>query len=122
MLIKRCPNLEHLTIDRHSPDAPVDAHGLLRGHWPNLHSLLIGDVVLDWHIGLNPSLGKAEMEDTVLVVETMRSGPSHAGKGRHCRTWRNGCGVQCSDPKVTRRVPYMMMIWVYFLSSLMLYI
>ena len=58
MLIKRCPNLEHLTIDGHSPHAPVDAHGLLRGRWPNLRSLLIGDVVLDWHMGLNPSLGK----------------------------------------------------------------
>jgi hypothetical protein len=30
----------------------------LRGRWPNLRSLLIGDVVLDWHMGLNPSLGK----------------------------------------------------------------
>lgn len=58
MLIKRCPNLEHLTIDGHSPHAPVDAHGLLRGRWPNLRSLFIGDVVLDWHIGLNPALGK----------------------------------------------------------------
>jgi hypothetical protein len=58
MLIKRCPNLEHLSIDGHSPHAPVDAHGLLRGRWPNLRSLLIGDVVLDWHIGLNPALGK----------------------------------------------------------------
>lgn len=58
MLIRRCPNLEHLTIDGHSPHAPVDAHGLLRGRWPNLRSVLIGDVVLDWHIGLNPALGK----------------------------------------------------------------
>lgn len=58
MLIKRCPNLEHLSVDGHSPHAPVDAHGLLRGRWPNLRSLLIGDVVLDWHIGLNPALGK----------------------------------------------------------------
>jgi hypothetical protein len=58
MLIKRCPNLEHLAIDGHSPHAPVDAHGLLRGRWPNLRSLLIGDVVLDWHAGLNPALGK----------------------------------------------------------------
>ena len=58
MLIKRCPNLEHLSIDGRSPHAPVDAHGLLRGRWPNLRSLLIGDVVLDWHIGLNPALGK----------------------------------------------------------------
>jgi hypothetical protein len=59
MLIKRCPNLEHLTIDGHSPHAPVDAHGLLRGRWPNLRSLLIGDVVLDWHVGLNPALGNS---------------------------------------------------------------
>jgi len=58
MLIKRCPSLEHLAIDGHSPHAPVDAHGLLRGRWPNLRSLLIGDVVLDWHVELNPALGK----------------------------------------------------------------
>ncbi|KAI9437466.1 hypothetical protein H4582DRAFT_2111766 [Lactarius indigo] len=45
MLIKRCPNLEHLAIDGHSPHAPVDAHGLVRGRWPKLRSLLIGDVV-----------------------------------------------------------------------------
>jgi hypothetical protein len=56
MLIKRCPNLEHLAIDGHSPHAPVDAHGLLRGRWPNLRSLLIGDVVLDWHTGLLTNL------------------------------------------------------------------
>ncbi|KAI0292701.1 hypothetical protein B0F90DRAFT_224866 [Multifurca ochricompacta] len=59
MLIKRCPNLEHLAIDGHSPHAPVDAHGLVRGRWPKLRSLLIGDVVLDWHVGLNPALGRS---------------------------------------------------------------
>jgi hypothetical protein len=58
MLIKRCPHLERLAIDGHSPHAPVDAHGLLHGRWPNLRSLLIGDVVLDWHAGLNPALEK----------------------------------------------------------------
>ncbi|KAH9957334.1 hypothetical protein BC827DRAFT_1226337, partial [Russula dissimulans] len=62
MLIARCPNLEHLAIDghsRHAPvDAPVDAHGLVRGRWPKLRSLLIGDVVLDWHAELNPALGQ----------------------------------------------------------------
>jgi hypothetical protein len=58
MLIKRCHNLEHLAIDGHSPHAPVDAHGLLRGRWPKLRSLLIGDVVLDWHVGLNPARGR----------------------------------------------------------------
>jgi hypothetical protein len=51
MLIKRCPNLEHLAIDGHSPHAPVDAHGLVHGRWPKLRSLLIGDVVFDWHVG-----------------------------------------------------------------------
>jgi hypothetical protein len=58
MLIKRCPNLEHLAIDGYSPHAPVDAHGLVRGRWPKLRSLLIGDVVLDWHVELNPVLGR----------------------------------------------------------------
>jgi hypothetical protein len=58
MLIKRCPNLEHLAIDGYSPHAPVDAPGLVRGRWPKLRSLLIGDVVLDWHVELNPALGR----------------------------------------------------------------
>jgi|SRR5712671_3268487 len=58
MLIARCPNLEHLAIDGHSPHAPVDAHGLVRGRWPKLRSLLIGDVVLDWHAELNPAVGR----------------------------------------------------------------
>jgi hypothetical protein len=58
MLIKRSPNLEHLAVDGYSPHTPVDAHGLVRGRWPNLRSLLIGDVVLDWHIELNPALGR----------------------------------------------------------------
>ncbi|KAH9168241.1 hypothetical protein EDB89DRAFT_2115384 [Lactarius sanguifluus] len=58
MLINRCPNLEHLAIDGHSPHAPVDAHGLVRGRWPELRSLLIGDVVFDWHVGLNTTLGR----------------------------------------------------------------
>jgi hypothetical protein len=59
MLIEHCLNLEHLAIDEHySPRAPVDAYGLLRGRWPNLRSLLMGDVVLDWHAGLNPASGK----------------------------------------------------------------
>ena len=35
----------------------MDAHGLLRGRWPNLQSLIIS--VLDWHIGLNPALGNS---------------------------------------------------------------
>jgi len=58
MLVKRCPNLEQLAIDGYSPHAPVDAHGLVRGRWPKLRSLLIGDVVLDWHVELNPALGR----------------------------------------------------------------
>ena len=51
MLIKRCPHLESLAIDGHSPHAPVDAHGLVHGRWPHLRTLLLGDVVfdhLDW--------------------------------------------------------------------------
>lgn len=58
MLIKRCPNLEHLAVDGHSPHAPVDAHGLVRGRWPKLRSLSIGDVVFDWHVGLNSTLDR----------------------------------------------------------------
>jgi hypothetical protein len=51
MLIKRCPHLESLAIDGHSPHAPVDAHGLVHGRWPHLRTLLLGDVVFDWHLG-----------------------------------------------------------------------
>jgi hypothetical protein len=50
MLIKRCPHLESLAIDGHSPHAPVDAHGLVHGRWPHLRTLLLGDVVFDWHL------------------------------------------------------------------------
>jgi hypothetical protein len=49
MLIERCPNLEHLAIDGHSPHAPVSAQGLFQGRWPKLRTLLIGDIVFDWH-------------------------------------------------------------------------
>lgn len=49
MLIKRCPNLEHLAIDGYSPHAPVSAQGLVEGRWPKLRTLLIGDIVFDWH-------------------------------------------------------------------------
>jgi hypothetical protein len=50
MLIKRCPHLESLALDGHSPHAPVNAHGLVHGRWPHLRVLLLGDVVfdLDW--------------------------------------------------------------------------
>ncbi|KAI9457424.1 hypothetical protein F5148DRAFT_347802 [Russula earlei] len=58
MLIARCPDLEHLAIDGHSPHAPVDAHDLVRGRWPKLRSLLIGDVALDWDLEPSPALGR----------------------------------------------------------------
>ena len=53
MLIKRCPNLEELTIDGYSPSEPVDAHRLTRGRWPYLRKLVLGDVVTEWHTALN---------------------------------------------------------------------
>ncbi|KAI0032252.1 hypothetical protein K488DRAFT_50296 [Vararia minispora EC-137] len=53
MLIKRCPHLEELVIDSLSPTEPVDAHRLTRGRWPKLRTLILGDVVTDWHTTLN---------------------------------------------------------------------
>jgi hypothetical protein len=59
MRIERCPNLEHLAIDGH---ALVDAHGIFRRHWITL----IGHVVLDLRMGLNPV------------------GPFHSSLNAHC--------------------------------------
>jgi len=55
MLIKRCPNLEELVIDGLSPTEPVDASRLTNGRWPKLHTLILGDIVTDWHTALNPN-------------------------------------------------------------------
>ncbi|KAF8904968.1 hypothetical protein CPB85DRAFT_1316043 [Mucidula mucida] len=51
MLIRKCPDLEELEIDGSSP-YPVDVHMLLGGQWPHLRKLSLGDVVLDWSLGL----------------------------------------------------------------------
>ena len=47
MLIRRCPNLEELTIEGVS-SLPTDAHMLVEGRWPNLRKLTLGDVSIDW--------------------------------------------------------------------------
>ncbi|KAI0045961.1 hypothetical protein FA95DRAFT_1520828 [Auriscalpium vulgare] len=56
MLIKRCPNLQELTLDGFAPHDPVDAHRLTRGRWPALRTLTLGDVVVDWHTHVNASV------------------------------------------------------------------
>jgi len=86
MLITRCPNLEHLAIDGNSPHAPVDAHGLVRGRWPKLRTLLIGDVVLDWHVGLHAALGRPlraflEAHGTLEALHLQSHAPSVASPG-----------------------------------------
>ncbi|KAI0316506.1 hypothetical protein OF83DRAFT_1060236 [Amylostereum chailletii] len=53
MLIKRCPNLQELVVDGYSPREPVDAHRMIRGRWPSLRKLILGDVVMDWHTSIN---------------------------------------------------------------------
>ncbi|KAJ8696076.1 hypothetical protein PTI98_005974 [Pleurotus ostreatus] len=47
MLINRCPNLEELSIDGIST-LPTDAHSLVKGRWPKLRKLNLGDVTVDW--------------------------------------------------------------------------
>jgi len=47
MLVKRCPNLEGLTIDGYST-VPIDLHFLIEGRWPRLRKLVLGDVCVDW--------------------------------------------------------------------------
>lgn len=56
MLINRCPNLQELSFDGVSPANPVDAHRLVRGRWPHLRKLVLGDIVLDWHSAINPNV------------------------------------------------------------------
>lgn len=47
MLIRRCPDLEDLTIDGTS-SVPTDIHHLVEGRWPKLRQLTLGDVCIDW--------------------------------------------------------------------------
>ncbi|KAJ8518146.1 hypothetical protein ONZ45_g4748 [Pleurotus djamor] len=47
MLINRCPNLEELSIDGIST-LPTEAHSLVKGSWPRLRKLTLGDVTIDW--------------------------------------------------------------------------
>jgi len=55
MLIQRCPDLQELILDGVSSTDPVDVHLLVRGRWPALRKLVLGDVVLDWHSAVNPA-------------------------------------------------------------------
>ncbi|KAG6850443.1 hypothetical protein H0H93_013315 [Arthromyces matolae] len=47
MLIHRCPNLEELVIEGVST-LPTDFQALVRGRWPKLRKLALGDVSIDW--------------------------------------------------------------------------
>jgi hypothetical protein len=47
MLMFRCPQLEELTIDGLSA-VPTDIHLLVRGRWPALKKLALGDICIDW--------------------------------------------------------------------------
>lgn len=47
MLIRRCPNLEELTIDGFS-SVPTDIQCLVEGRWSRLRKLSLGDVCMDW--------------------------------------------------------------------------
>ena len=55
MLLRRCPNLEELTIDGLS-SVPTDIQFLVEGRWPRLRKLSLGDVCMDWFPrSLNPT-------------------------------------------------------------------
>jgi hypothetical protein len=47
MLIQRCPNLEHLSLDGHWYH-PTAFPRVCEGRWPKLRSLTIGEVVVNW--------------------------------------------------------------------------
>lgn len=45
MLLNRCPNLQHLTIDTVN-ERSIDVRPLFQGRWPSLRHLTLGDFVL----------------------------------------------------------------------------
>ena len=47
MLMLRCPHLEELTIDGLSA-VPTDIRLLVKGRWPALKKLVLGDICIDW--------------------------------------------------------------------------
>ena len=47
MLMLRCPDLEELTIDGLSA-VPTDIRLLVKGRWPTLKKLALGDICIDW--------------------------------------------------------------------------
>jgi hypothetical protein len=59
MLISRCPNLEELSIEGFSIYS-IDARRLVRGRWPNLRKLTLGDVIVD--LNLNPDIPSPILE------------------------------------------------------------
>jgi hypothetical protein len=54
MLINRCAGLEELSIEGISPH-PADAAMLVKGHWPKLRKLHLGDVFCDLLVAVPPN-------------------------------------------------------------------
>ncbi|KZT40794.1 hypothetical protein SISSUDRAFT_1043734 [Sistotremastrum suecicum HHB10207 ss-3] len=55
MLINRCPDLETLSLNGRSFH-PTACHRLCDGRWPNLQSLTLGDVIVNWDEANNNEL------------------------------------------------------------------
>lgn len=81
MLIKRCPNLEELSINGIS-SLPTDARTLVNGRWPNLRQLSLGDVSLEWHTPTSttgpksPFITFLEAHPNLLSLKVSRNVPS----------------------------------------------
>ncbi|KAG1751339.1 uncharacterized protein EDB91DRAFT_601103 [Suillus paluster] len=58
MLIRRCPNLEELHVLGGPLILDGTVHPLCHARWPLLHSLSLGDIVLDWSSGPGPMAAK----------------------------------------------------------------
>ncbi|KIK98480.1 hypothetical protein PAXRUDRAFT_31160 [Paxillus rubicundulus Ve08.2h10] len=56
MLINRSPDLEELQIAGASFTSMQPVHPLCQAHWPRLHTLSLGDILLDWQprVGVKP--------------------------------------------------------------------
>jgi hypothetical protein len=51
MLVENCPDLEELSVEG-TIAHPTEAALLLRGRWPRLRKLILGDTVFDWREGI----------------------------------------------------------------------
>jgi hypothetical protein len=69
MLIQRCPDLRELSIEGTSNHFPIAGDFIIRGRWPHLHKLVLGDVSIDQPATKGPFI---EFLEAHLGLETLR--------------------------------------------------